>query len=129
MFINIPKPEEMAPKPVDPGIYKAVVAETKVGQSQAGNTKIQVKLQLLSEGVQGKIVWETLTITEAAIWRVNNFFKACTGKDLPEGQISIDELANLITAHIANKELTVRLDIGKDLQGREINTVVEVAKA
>lgn len=57
---------------LEPGDYIAFVAEAREGTSQNGNPKIDLKLE-----VNGATVYDTLTFTENAGWRIDTFLKAC----------------------------------------------------
>ena len=57
---------------LEPGNYIAIVAEAREGTSNAGNPKIDLKLE-----VGGAIVFDTLTFIESAGWKIDTFLKAC----------------------------------------------------
>ena len=50
---------------LEPGNYTAIVAEAREGTSNAGNPKIDLKLE-----VGGAIVFDTLTFIESAGWKI-----------------------------------------------------------
>ena len=57
---------------LEPGNYIAIVAEAREGTSNAGNPKIDLKLD-----VGGVTVFDQLVFTENAGWRIDTFLKAC----------------------------------------------------
>jgi hypothetical protein len=57
---------------LEPGDYIAFVEEANEGTSNNGNPKIDLKLS-----VAGATVYDTLTFTENAGWRIDTFLKAC----------------------------------------------------
>ncbi len=57
---------------LEPGDYTAFVEEAKDGTSQNGNPKIDLKLN-----VNGATVFDTLTFTESAAWKIDSFLKSC----------------------------------------------------
>lgn len=57
---------------LEPGNYIAIVAEAREGTSNAGNPKIDLKLD-----VSGVTVFDQLVFTENAGWKIDTFLKAC----------------------------------------------------
>jgi len=57
---------------LEPGNYIAIVAEAREGTSNAGNPKIDLKLN-----INGAIVFDQLVFVESAAWKVDCFLKAC----------------------------------------------------
>ncbi|HPA19495.1 MAG TPA: DUF669 domain-containing protein [Verrucomicrobiae bacterium] len=57
---------------LEPGNYIAIVAEAREGTSNAGNPKIDLKLN-----INEVIVFDQLVFTENAGWKIDTFLKAC----------------------------------------------------
>lgn len=85
---------------LEPGDYIALVEEAKEGQSQSGNPKIDLRLN-----VGGANVYDTLTFTENAGWRIDTFLKSC-GLAPEKGQF-VDLTAKMCEGAVA------RVRIGK----------------
>lgn len=73
---------ENIPAVVEAGDYVIRVTETKFGLSQAGNAKVDLTLQIEKTGT---ILYDTLTFTDKAFWRIDTFLKSC-GVKLAKGQ-------------------------------------------
>ena len=56
--------------PVPAGTYNAVVIAATEGTSQNGNPKIDVRWQIEGGEYDGRQLFDTLTFTEKAMWRV-----------------------------------------------------------
>lgn len=117
MLINVPKNLSSGFETVPAAIYKAAVTGYKVGTSKAGNPKIDVELTIQTQGPDesvktiGRKVFDTFTISEAALPVVNTKYKALTGMDLPAGQFEVDEFINMITSNILNKTSLVQVTL------------------
>lgn len=133
MFINIPKPEDLLPKPVSAGVYQANVTGTNVKQTQKGDPMISVEYTITSQGADpeektiGRKVFDNLIINEQSLWKIAIVVKALTGQDLPTGQMSVDEFINLITSAIQGKSCLIRVDT-ETYEGVVRNRVREVKR-
>lgn len=52
------------------GQYNAVITEAKPGTSEAGNTTLTLKWRVTDGEHEGRVIYDTLTFTEDAKWRV-----------------------------------------------------------
>lgn len=136
MLIKVPKADEMrqVPEPVAAGIYPGDVTHLKPGTSKAGNPKLDVGITLGAENVKGRMVWETLTFTDKAIWKVNDWHRALTDRDIPEGDYEVDELINLMSNLLTNAALILKVTLETmppQKEGDEpkpVNKIAEVAR-
>lgn len=78
-----------------PQEYTFEVKKAEVKQSQAGNTMVNLGLQIIDdEEFAGSYVWETLVFTEKAMFRVKQFMLAC-GLDVDTAEIDTEEWIGL----------------------------------
>jgi hypothetical protein len=59
---------------LDAGDYEIEVKSVEFGFSQAGNEKADLQLNVLAH--DGKIIYDTLTFTERAFWRIDQALKS-----------------------------------------------------
>jgi hypothetical protein len=57
-------------EPVAPGSYTATIVKAEAGQSKAGNEKIDLQWKVEGGKEDGRIIFDTLTFTEKAMFRV-----------------------------------------------------------
>ncbi len=119
MKIHVAK--DLNPGPITSAKYGAEITKMKPGLSKAKNPKIEVELTIITKGPNGdkektigRKVFDNLTLTENALWKVGAAFKAVTGKDLPEGDYTCDELTNLITSAMTGKSVCVSLSLDQN---------------
>jgi len=62
------------PALLDAGDYAIEVKSVEFGFSQAGNEKADLQLNVLAH--DGKIIYDTLTFTERAFWRIDQALKS-----------------------------------------------------
>jgi len=62
------------PALLDAGDYEIEVKSVEFGFSQAGNEKADLQLNVLAH--DGKIIYDTLTFTERAFWRIDQALKS-----------------------------------------------------
>ena len=58
------------PEPVDIGTYTATIVKAESGTSKAGNEKIDIQWKIEGGKNEGRVVFDTLTFTEKALFRV-----------------------------------------------------------
>jgi len=72
--IDFSKVKGLEPLPV--GTYTATVAAATEGVSKKGNAKIDLQWKVNGGPSDGRIIFDTLTFTDAAMFRVKNTLKA-----------------------------------------------------
>lgn len=66
--IDFSKVQGIEPLPV--GVYTATIVKAEAGTSKAGNDKIDLQWKVEGGKMDGRIVFDTLTFTEKAMFRV-----------------------------------------------------------
>jgi len=74
---------------VPEGEYNVVCTAVEEGVSQAGNDKLMVTYTIIDGEYEGRTVFDTFTLTDAAMWRIEDFLFA-TGQKL-KGKIVLTE--------------------------------------
>ena len=86
--------------PVEPGFYGYKVLRTKKVQSKSSAGKNAIVTVIITEAdnndMLGKQIVDNLPLQESTLWRINNFYQACMGEPLPEGDYSEEDLYTLI---------------------------------
>ena len=59
---------------LDEGTYEVEIKSVEFGFSQAGNEKADLQLNVLAH--DGKVIYDTLTFTERAFWRIDQALKS-----------------------------------------------------
>lgn len=76
-------------EPLPEGIYSAQVAKVEqILSKTSGNPMLKVEFDIISEDYPNRKVWANYVLTEAAMWKVQELFKAL-GLDA-DGIIDID---------------------------------------
>lgn len=57
-------------EPVDVGTYTATITKAEAGTSKAGNEKIDIQWKIEGGKYDGRVIFDTLTFTEKALFRV-----------------------------------------------------------
>jgi len=133
--MKIAVPKDLGYSPIPDGVYRASITGYKVRTSEKGHPLIGLELTLLTESPDpnvstvGRKVFTNLTMTEESLWWSNSFFRAVHGKDIPEGEYEVDELINLLTSHLLQGEVLVRIQEGTGPDGRKRSEVREVRRA
>ena len=114
MEVKVPNAKLMRPDPIPVATYEASMTSAVPATAQGtGNPMLKVVFTLHSEGPNpeiktiGRTVKDNLTITPESLWRINMLFLACTGKDLPEANYSLEDFQNLVTGNCMNKQILV----------------------
>lgn len=85
-FSNVPDTNGTK-KPLPPGDYFCRVDKVKDGTSKQGNRKWDITFKVMEGQHKGRLVWDTLTFSENALWRVKVALKRL-GFDV-SGKVSI----------------------------------------
>lgn len=103
---------------VPAGDYRLRVVEAKDDTSKSGNDTIELLLQVIKDdGSKGPKLYDYLTFTEKAFWRVDHFLQAC-GKHPGEGKdISIN------AKDVVGWECRATLVVGETNKGAKRNEV------
>lgn len=67
-------------EPIPENTYTVRIAEVKTGISKAGNKKVSLTLEITEGEFEGRKLWETITFTEKAMWKVKQVLEAFTGE-------------------------------------------------
>uniref|UniRef100_A0A6M3IPY3 Uncharacterized protein n=1 Tax=viral metagenome TaxID=1070528 RepID=A0A6M3IPY3_9ZZZZ len=117
--------------PVENPLYEADVADIFIGKSGTGNPKATVKYIVTSEyegkeakaknfeSTVGAVVLETFSLQEQAIWRLNDFFKQCTGDRLPQGDFAEEEFGGMLKDQCVGTSFHLILNNEADNKGVE----------
>lgn len=139
MDVRIPTQEELRPKPVSEGVYKAR-SKTTVKRSSTNKDMIEVEYTLLSQGPNpteqtiGRKVFENVVIAENTLWRVDQYCQALTSRGIydlfqPGEQVSSEILAMRISNETNNKECVVTVGVEVNPDTNEPRNVVKGVKA
>jgi len=137
-MIVIPSREELTPKPIATGIYKATVTDMKLEKTkETGKDMIVAELTIQTQGpnppdmkVIGRKLFDNLVVDEKTMWKVSSFLKACTGRDIVDhfGQgeeMGIDPFYMKYSNLCINKEVVLVVTTEK-YEGNDVNRVKEV---
>ncbi len=96
------------------GVYRATITGRRIGTSRRGqNPVMSIEFTLNSQGPNpesrtvGKCVYDNITFTEDSIWKANTLYSAVTGRDIPEGDYTPDELFALLWNVCQGKEVII----------------------
>jgi len=79
-------------EPLPVGVYNATIVKAEEGTSQKGNTKIDLQWRVDGGPFDGRIVFDTLTFTEKAMFRVKNTLLAVGFKKNFSGDVKAEAL-------------------------------------
>jgi hypothetical protein len=88
--INFADVQEL--KPIPPGKYNATIVKAEEGVSHAGNEKISLQYRIEGGKYDGRIVFDTLTFTPKALFRVKNTLSALGFPSDFKGEVNPDDL-------------------------------------
>lgn len=78
------------------GVYQASIAKVDSTLSKSsGNPMLKVEFNILDDNYQGRKVWSNYVLTEAAMWKVMELFKALGMPTESVVSIDTDELVGL----------------------------------
>jgi hypothetical protein len=78
-------------EPIPDGTYEATIVKAEAGLSKKGNPKIDIRWQVETEGAV-RTVFDTLTFTPEALWRVKNTLLALDFPDDFNGDVEPEDL-------------------------------------
>jgi hypothetical protein len=88
--INFAKVKGLEPLPV--GVYNATITKAEVGESKKGNQKIDIQWKVEGGPADGRIIFDTLTFTEKAMFRVKATLKGLGFADNFNGDVKPEML-------------------------------------
>lgn len=92
------------------------ILETKGGKSAKGNRKVDVKMRVVApQEFAGGVVYDTLTLTEEAMWKLKSMAAAC-------GQLDEQGVVQGSTRNFVDKEVMAQV-IVDEYNGRKKNKV------
>lgn len=107
--------------PQIPGAVYKVVLETGNYQltksQQTGNDLLKCKFTIRSQGptevntIGRKLPADNFTFTEDSIWKLDQMYAAATGEHLPEGEMELEDLINMVMTRVQGKELLARVEL------------------
>jgi len=110
------------------GTYEASLERVTIGMSKRGFPKATVRWIITSQNPEseeetvGAPVIDSFSLQEQALWRLNRLYRDVTGEDLPHGDFSPEEFAELLEQMVgASARLVVDIDVTPD--GEDINRV------
>lgn len=144
-MIQIPTKEELAPKPVSAGVYKAVVGTPMSLKKTRDTNKDMMVAELVittqgpntGETTIGRKLFENLVVSPETMWVLDGFLKACTGQGLlehwSEGEsMEIDPFFMKFNNLCGGKEVVVvvGVEVIKDgpRKGEPTNVIKEIRK-
>lgn len=102
-------PTRIQSSEVPEGDYECVPLKMFKNTSNAGNRGAGIQLEVKEGEFAGRKLMGNITVTEAALWKVNQLYKAVTGSDLPEMEFdSEDELLDWLWQEISGQMVKVR---------------------
>lgn len=125
MFIDIPSAEQLGITLIEPGLYKAMVTRTETKMTSKGDLMISVEYTIEDSVFGGRKVYDNLVINEGGLRRLARVVKSLTNTNLPEGRISVDELALKLQNMIIHKTGIIRVVI-ESYNDIERNKVADV---
>jgi hypothetical protein len=78
--------------PIPDGSYSAEIVYAEEGTSKAGNPKIDLRWKVIDGEFEGRLVFDVLTFTPAALFRVKNTLKALGWEDSFSGEVAAEDL-------------------------------------
>ena len=109
-FLSVPK-DLGGDLPLLEGTCTAALTKMYPGMSQANKPKLTLEFQILEsmdgyedELVIGSKVLENCSLQPQALWKLNDYFKAATGQDIPAGDYATqEEFMEVINALLETK--------------------------
>jgi len=117
MNVVIPNKEELQPKPVSEGVYKAQV-KMELKTSSTNKPMIQYTFTITSQGPNpmektiGRKVFDNPVIQDDTLWRHDIYLKAATGLQIPDivepgTSVTEEEFYMILKNHVEGKEVAV----------------------
>lgn len=114
------------------GPAQATIQDIFLGKSKTGNPKITIKWVVTSELFDGDAdtsigdnVLDIYSLTEQALWRLNQLYMDATEEPLPQGDYSEEEFLDLLKENLIGLEANLILvtDIVNDKERTKIDKV------
>lgn len=119
--------------PLIAGTTEAELSRLSMGKSQSGQPKVTLEFTVTEEiagpddeSTIGAKVLETCSLQPQALWKLNDYYKAVKGEDIPEGNHSAEEFENLMNEALLGTRWSLDLVVEKD---NKDNDRTQVAKA
>lgn len=88
--INFAKVQSLDPLPA--GNYTATIVKAEIGVSQKGNEKIDLQWKVEGGAHDGRVIFDTLTFTEKALFRVKATLQGLGFPKDFKGDVKVDDL-------------------------------------
>jgi hypothetical protein len=79
-------------EPVPAGNYLATIVKAEAGMSKKDNEKIDIQWKIEGGPQDGRIIFDTLTFTEKALFRVKATLKGLGFPETFKGEVKVDQL-------------------------------------
>lgn len=110
------------------GTTEAELSAVHIGESQTGNPKCTLEFTVVNElssnpddpdnpSTIGEKCLETCSLLENAVWKLNDYYKAATGEQLPMGNYSKDEFESILINGLVGSRWNIELAIEPDNRG------------
>jgi hypothetical protein len=124
--INFAQVKGLEPVPV--GNYTATIIKAETGVSKKGNEKIDLQWRVEGGAFDGRIIFDTLTFTEKALFRVKATLKGLGFPDNFKGEVRSD----MLVGKSAKLTVDIQMGEGTDEQTGEVypprNRIKKVAQ-
>jgi hypothetical protein len=107
--------------PIPEGTYNAYVHTVKFKTFKSGNTGYSIRYNIAEGKYKGRVIFDNIVLTQAAYFKVAQFYKAVTGKSSGNVEIDTDKFKDY-------QGTLVKLKVGID-EERDQNTVKNVSYA
>ena len=105
--INFAKVQSLEPLPA--GVYTATIVKAELGVSKAGNEKIDMQWKIEGGAYDGRVIFDTLTFTEKALFRVKATLQGLGFPADFKGNVSAEDLVG------RTAKLTVDIQAGNGI--------------
>jgi len=106
--INFAQVKGLEPLPV--GVYTATIVRAEVGVSKAGNEKIDLQWKVEGGPHDGRIIFDTLTFTEKALFRVKATLRGLGFPDNFRGEVKPGQLVGKAAKLVVDIQLGEGVD-------------------
>lgn len=101
------------------GNYHIIITDADIKESKAGNPTINMKLRVMDGNFKNRIVWDTLTFSEKAMFRVKNVLDCVNSPLVTADNVEIEDIAK----DLVGREAIVFLEPSVTLKGDPSNKV------
>lgn len=103
-------PSKYAVTELPEGDYEGVFVKLFKTTSQQGNRGGGFQLEIRGGDYNGRKIIANVTVTEDALWKANQMYRAVTGEDLPEMEFeSEDELLDFLFQEVNGHSVKLRV--------------------